>query len=174
MGITERKYNYRATPQVSANQMAEYLLATPPGRTRVIRAARFPKRSVVAQYVKAREGLVNFLADGTRSVKHIVNATDYLTKRGDKSDASDWLKRDSKQSIDALAAFQGAYNRLGVRTLDCHSVPSRLPVLDEWPTRVSVDIDVTIHVPSVDGRDRVGAAILLFSRGEASSNRRIE
>jgi len=174
MDITERKYGYRARPQVSANQIAEYLIATASGRKRAIQNARFPKRSIVAQYGKAREGLVNFLADGTRSTKHLINATDYLTKRGQRKDASDWIKRDSKQSIDAIVAFQGTYNRIGVRTLDCRLAPSRLPVLDEWATRVSVDINVTMHVPTNEGRDRIGAAILLFSRGEASSNRRID
>src|SRR5579883_709654 len=174
MGVTDRKYGYRATPQISANQLAEYLLATPTGRRRIIQSARFPKRSVVAQYGKAREGLVNFLGDGTRSVRHFTDATEFLKKRGEKAGASDWLKRDSRQSIEALAAFQRAYNKLGFQLLDCRPAPSRLPLLDEWAIKVSVDVDVTIHVPTGGGKDRIGAAILLFSRGEASSTRRIE
>jgi hypothetical protein len=174
MGITDKKYGYKATPQVSANQMAEYLLATSSGRKRVIQAARFPKRSVVAQYGKAREGLVTFLADGTRNLRHLADATDYLARRGEKADASDWLKRDSRQSVEAIIAFQNAYNRLGVKQLDCRLITSRLPMLDEWPTKISVNVDVEIHVPTIGGRDRIGAAILLFSRGEASSARRIE
>lgn len=149
-------------------------MATSSGRKRIIQSARFPKRSVVAQYGKAREGLVNFLGDGTRSIRHLADATDYLTKRGEKAGASDWIKRDSKQSIEAITAFQNAYNRIGVRTLDCHAVPGRLPLLDEWQTRISVDVDVTIHVPTAGGPDRIGGAILLFSKGEAAAARRIE
>lgn len=174
MAIPARKYGFRSAPQVSASQIAEYLLATASGRKRVIRAAKFPKKSVVSQYGKAREGLVNFLADGTRNIRHLADATDYLSKRGERPDATDWLKRDSRQSIEAIAAFQAAYNRLGVRMLDCREAVGRLPLLDEWPTKVSVDIDVTVHVPGDSGRDRIGAAMLLFSRGEASSTRRIE
>lgn len=159
---------------MSANQIAEYLLATPTGRKRAIQRARFPQKSVVAQYVKAREGLVNFLDDGTRNLRHLADATDYLTKRGERGEATDWLKRDSRQSVEAIVAFQGAYNRLGVRRLDCRKPIGRLPLLDEWATKVSVDLDVTIHVPVPANRDRIGGAILLFSRGESSSARRIE
>src|ERR1700719_3875591 len=114
MGTAERKYGYRATPQLSANQVAEYLMATSSGRKRIIQSARFPKRSVVAQYGKAREGLVNFLADGTRSIRHLADANDYLIKRGERAGASDWIKRDSKQSMEAITAFQNSYNRVGV------------------------------------------------------------
>ena len=174
MGVSERKYGYKAAPQVSANQIAEYLLATSTGRKRVIQSARFPKRSVVAQYGKAREGLVNFLGDGSRSLKHLADASDYLTKRRERDGASDWLVRDSNQSLEAIAAFQRAYNRIGVHRFACRSVTSRLPLLDEWATKVSVDLDVTIHVPTEGSGERIGGAILLFSRGEASTNRRIE
>ena len=160
---------------MSANQIAEYLSASPTRRKRIIRDARFPKTSVVAQYDKAREGLVNFLADGTRSFKHLAGATDYLTKREARADASDWLKRDSRSSIEALEVFQRAYNKLGIAKLDCQEVPGRQPHLDMWPTRVSVNLDLTVRKP-VKGsdRDRIGGAILLFSRGEASGKARVE
>ncbi|WOJ90733.1 hypothetical protein RZS28_05435 [Methylocapsa polymorpha] len=174
MGITEKRYGYRANPQLSAAQIAAYLLASPTRRKSIIRDARFPKRSIVAQYSKAREGLVSFLGDGTRSLHHLVDTTDYLEKRGNRADASDWLKRDSRMSIEAVAAFQRAYNKLGFRLLDCRETPARLPALDEWAAKISVDIDVTIHVPTETGKDRIGAAILLFSRGESSEAKRIE
>jgi hypothetical protein len=174
MGITNQKYFFRPNPQVSASQIAEYLDASPTRRKSIIRAARFPKRSVVAQYGKAREGLVNFLGDGARSSKHLAVATDYLEKRKDRAGATDWLKRDSRQSIEALEAFQRAYNKLGFRAIDFRPVTGRLPALDEWATKVSVDLDLTIHVPVEASRDRIGGAILLFSRGEASGKARIE
>ncbi|MGP0058861.1 MAG: hypothetical protein ACLPID_06215 [Beijerinckiaceae bacterium] len=174
MGITERKYRFRASPQLSAAQIAAYLVASPTRRKSIIRDARFPKQSVVAQYGRAREGLVTFLNDGNRNIRHLVDATDALTKRQERRDATDWLKRDCKQSIEAISAFQRAYNRLGIKVVDCRTAPTRLPVLDEWATKISVDLDVTLHVPTNSGRDRVGAAILLFSRGESGSNTRIE
>jgi hypothetical protein len=174
MGITDQKYTLRRSPQLSANQIAEYVSATPTRRKSIIRAARFPKLSVVAQYGKAREGLVNFLGDGTRNRRHLVEANDRLAKRHDRTGASAWLKRDSNQSIEAVDAFERAYNKLGLRAYDCRPVPGRLPRLDEWPTKISVDLDLTIHVPTDSGRDRIGGIILLFSRATSSGPARIE
>jgi hypothetical protein len=178
MSIPEEgpRYAYRATPQLSANQMAEYLgsSASSTRRTSIIREARFPKTSQVAQYDKAREGLVNFLTDGTRSYKHLADATDYLERREVRPGASTWVKRDSRGSIEAIEAFQRAYNRLAVHKLDCRPVHGRQPHLDMWPTRISVAMDFTVHRPVPSNRDRIGGAILLFSKGESSGRSRVE
>lgn len=179
MSATEEdkpKYRYRATPQLSANQMAEYLCSSTSSTRRrtIIRDARFPKTSIVAQYDKAREGLVNFLDDGTRSFRHLADATDYLEKREAKPDATTWIKRDSRSSIEAIAVFQRSYNKLAFPKLDCRIVRGSHPTIDTWPTKISVAMDFTIHKPVPGSKDRIGAAILLFSRGETSTSSRVE
>ncbi|MGD9814654.1 MAG: hypothetical protein AB7Q23_14285 [Hyphomonadaceae bacterium] len=174
MAASERKYGYRASPQVSASQMAEYVSASATRRISIRRAARFPKRSVVAQYDGAREGLVKFLGDGSRSLSHLADADERLLRRAARVDASDWMKRDCKLSVEALEAFQRAYNKLGLRALDCRPPPSRQPALDMWPTKVTVTLDVTVHQHRKGEPDGIGGAILLFSKGEASSKKRIE
>jgi hypothetical protein len=128
----------------------------------------------VAQYDKAREGLVNFLVDGTRSYKHIADATEYLEKRESRPGATTWVKRDSRGSIEAMEAFQRSYNRLAVHKLDCRLTHGRQPHLDMWPTRISVAMDFTVHRPTTGGKDHIGGALLLFSRGESSSKTRLE
>jgi hypothetical protein len=170
------RYTYRVTPQLSANQMAEYLGSSTSStrRTSIIREARFPKTSQVAQYDKAREGLVNFLTDGTRSYKHLADATDYLEKREKKPDVSDWVRRDSRGSLEAIEAFQRSYNKLAIHKLDCRPVHGRQPHLDMWPTRISVAMNFTVHKPVPKGKDQIGGAILLFSKGESSTKNRIE
>jgi hypothetical protein len=156
--------------------MAEYLspATSSTRRKSIIREARFPKTSVVAQYDKAREGLVNFLGDPTRSFKHIARAADYLDKREADDEATAWIKRDSRFSKEAMDAFQKGYNKLPFGKLDCRPVAGRLPPLDKWPTKISVALDLTVHKPVKDGKDRIGGALMLFSRGEASSKNRIE
>jgi hypothetical protein len=143
-------------------------------RRTIIRDARFPKTSIVAQYDKAREGLVNFLGDGTRSFKHLASATDYLAKREVRPDATTWIKRDSRSSIEAIDVFQRRYNKLGFPKLDCRAVHGSQPNLDQWPTKISVALDLTIHRPIKGAKDQVGGVMLLFSRGEASTKSRIE
>jgi len=167
------RYRLRPNPQVSANQMAEYLFATPTRRKSIIREARFPKTATVALYDHAREGLVKFLADDTRSLRHLAAVADAMEKRHDRAGASEWTKRDSKLSIEALDTFQRAYNKYGLAKVECRAATGRQPLLDMWPTKVSVHLDVIarIHGP---GRDKIGGAVLIFSKGEASSSARIE
>jgi DNA-directed RNA polymerase subunit N (RpoN/RPB10) len=112
--------------------------------------------------------------DGTRSFRHLADARDYLTRRERRPDATSWVKRDSRSSIEAIEAFERAYNNLGLRRFDCRRVHGRLPHLDMWPTRISVAMDFTVHRPVVGDKDSFGGAILLFNRGEVSPRVRVE
>ena len=154
--------------------MADYVTASPTRRRSIIRDARFPKSSVVAQYDKAREGLVNFLDDGTRNLKHLADMKDHLEKREVRPDATDWLKRDSRSSVEAIVAFQLAYNKLGLAALKCMKPHGRLPLLGIGPTKISVALDLIVLKPNPAGKDRVGGALFLFSKGEASPAKRAE
>jgi len=160
---------------MSASQIAEYLYATSTRRKRIIREARFPKNSVSALYNGARDGLVDFLNDGSRSLSHLTDATDHLEKREKRPDATDWLRRDSRSSIEALDAFIKAYNKLGFSKFDCFRVVGKQPHLDPWKTtRISVNLDVTIRKPTQGNHGLVGGAIFLFSKGEASTKARVD
>jgi hypothetical protein len=152
--------------------MADYLLASATRRKSIIRAARFPSTSVVAQYDKAREGLIDFVCDLNRSIKHLAKATDYLDRRDARPDASEWIRRDNRLSKEAIDTFQRLYNKLKLAPLDCRPVPGRQPALDIWPTRISVHLDATTHRHVANGRDRIGGLIFLFSRGETSPAKR--
>lgn len=157
--------------------MAEYVCSgtSPPRRRTIIRDARFPKTTIVAQYGYATEGLVNFLDDGNRKLDHLAAAKDRLERREAKRDAGPWIQRDSRFSIEAIEAFERGYNKLGFAKLDCRRVAGRLPYLTDWPTRISVSLDVTLHKLGKDGGpDHFGGALFLFSRGEQSSKNRLE
>lgn len=168
-------YGYRSSPQVSANQMAEYLSATSTRRKSIIQSARFPKTAAVALYDRAREGLVNFLDDNARSLRHLASTSEALERRHARPDATEWVKRDSKNSIDAVEVFQRAYNKYGLARVECSAITGRQPALDMWPTKVSVHLDVILRqrAPTAP-KDRIGGAILLFSKGEASASARLE
>lgn len=154
--------------------MAEYLTASPPRRKTIIQEARFPKVSVVAQYQKARESLVEFLSDGTRSLNHFARATEYLSRREARPDATEWLKRDSRFSNEAIEVFQRAYNKLGFPKIACEQLHGRHGALVFGPTRVSVDLDVVTRRRNMKGRDHIGGVVLVFSKGEPLNRKRIE
>jgi len=154
--------------------MAEYLGASPTRRRSIIRDARFPKTSVVAQYDRAREALVNFLEDGTRSLNHLAHATDQLARREARPGATDWLKRDCRLSTEAIETFQRGYNRLGLPKIDCLPIQGRQRPLQFGRTKVSVSLDVITRRPVIGGKDSIGGATFIFSRGEKLSKSRMD
>ena len=154
--------------------MAEYLGASSTRRTSIIREARFPKTSIVAQYDRARDALVKFLTDRARSLNHLATATDQLGKREARPTATEWVKRDCRFSIEAIEAFQRGYNRLGLPQIDCLPKEGRQRPLTIGPTRVSVSLDVITRQPVMRGADNIGGAVFLFSRGERSTRNRID
>ena len=154
--------------------MSEYLSATSTRRKSIIQGARFPKTAAVALYDHAREGLVKFLNDDTRSFGHLAGATANLEKRHARVDATEWVKRDSKNSLEAVDVFQRAYNKYGLTKVECRQVTGRQPLLDMWPTKISVNLDVIVRQHALSATDKIGGAVLLFSKGEASSNARVE
>lgn len=146
-------------------------MASSTRRKAIIRDARFPKKSVVAQYDSARDAIVEFLRDDARSLDHLARGADQLAKREARAE-SDWVKRDSRLSAEALDAFQRAYNKLGLTKL-LFSRGEQLRLTD-WSTRVSVSLDLIARRKNMEGRDRVGGVIFLFSKGEASIAKRID
>lgn len=174
MTSSQPNYGYRPFPQVSANQMAEYLSATGPRRKAIVQEARFPKRSAVARYVVARDSLVRFLSDDTRNQRHLAEAINRLEQRAARPGASDWIKQDCDASREALAAFQRSYNRLGLGSCQCGPVHGSQPPLTFGPTKVSVSLDVLMRKKDIGGPDLIGGAVFVFNRGEASAKKRVE
>jgi len=168
------RYTFRPNPQLSANQIADYLTASSTRRKAIIVGAKFPKTSIIAQYDGARTGITRFLNDGTRSYRHITDAVEGQTRRMARGDATDWIKRDSNASIEAIEAFQSNYNKSGLAKLDCREITGRQPLLDQWPTKISVNLDLSVHKPSRTEKDKVGGIILVFAKGEDKDNRRHE
>lgn len=154
--------------------MAEYLGATAPRRRSIIQAARFPKRSVVARYDKARECLVDFLVDGTRSLNHMARAIDNLEKREARPGVTSWIKQDCRFSIEAIQSFERSYNRIGLAPIMCEAINGRLPPLVIGPTKISVALDAITRKRNGNGPDSIGGVFLLFSRGEGTGKQRIE
>jgi hypothetical protein len=107
--------------------------------------------------------LVKFLTDDTRNYKHLATVKDRLRWREERPESTDWEKNDSRRSIEAIEAFENCYNRLGFPKLECSS-PGRLPLLDLWPTKIKVELDLIVRKPSKLGLGPFGGMILLFSK----------
>lgn len=174
MANPKPKYGYNPEPRLSANQLADYLSATPPRRKTIIREAKFPKTAVVARYAGARDALCEYLCDASRSDKSLHAGIAKIQEREAKFSATDWTKQDCTLSVEAIQTFQKAYNTLGLTKLDCRPVVTKQPKLSIEGVDVSVSLDATTRRVGKDGLEAVGGLILLFAKSEASSKKREE
>jgi hypothetical protein len=156
---SKSKYREVTEPAISANQLAEYLTATPHGRKRIIQAARWQSTAVVTRYKHARQAIGACLCDATKS------PTTYTAQRAGlqerlASASSAWEKTDIEASIEALDKYNASLNATGANKLDCTAVVGSVPPLTIGGLRVRVTPDVTIKKPDAkDGSDRVGAVL---------------
>jgi hypothetical protein len=163
-----RKYGYNPDPRLSAGQLAEYLTATAPRRTSIIREAKYPKSAIVAKYNAARAGITKHLCAGPGGPDHLGEAISRLADRGSGSEASEWTLEDCRDSTAALRAFQRSHEGLVSQQLSFRPLPGGLPLLAMQNVGVSVALDATVHRRARDGSDRVGGIVLFFSKRLAS------
>lgn len=168
------KYGFNPDPRLSANQLGEYLIASPTRRKTIVRDAKFPKTAMVARYEGARGGIADYLCDLGRKQGILFDAIDSIQTKLSDGEASDWKKNDCHLSIEAIQAFQHSYNSLGLNSIECRPVFGAQPKLSIEGVDVSVSLDATTHRKDKKGNDIVGGVILLFSKAETSGTARKE
>jgi hypothetical protein len=84
------------------------------------------------------------------------------------------VRRDARSSIEAIEAFQSSYNKSGLSKFDCREVTGRQPHLDDWRTKISVSLDLTVHKPTKAEKDKIGGVVFAFAKGEDKDNKRHE
>ncbi len=171
---SKSKYREVTEPAISANQLAEYLTATPHGRKRIIQSARWQSTAVVTRYKHARQAIGACLCDATKSPSTYAAQRAGLEKRLVAA-ASAWEKTDLEASIEALDKYNGSLNATGANKLDCTAVTGAVPPLTIGGLRVRVTPDVTIKKPDPkELDDRVGAVLTMIAKGESSGSKRAE
>ena len=159
-----RKYDYNPDPRMSAGQLAEYLTATAPRRTSIIREAKFPKTAIVAKYREARSGIVKHLCGGPGGPDHLGDAMARLGERASGPVPSQWTSDDCRDSIAALRTFLRSHGGIVSEQLGFRPISGGLPLLVIAGVGVSVALDATVHRRSRDGTEHVGAVMLFFSK----------
>jgi hypothetical protein len=171
---TVQKYDYNPDPRLSAGQLADYLTATAPRRTSIIRDAKFPKAAIVAKYREARSGIVRHLCAGPGRTNHLDEAIARLAERGSGPDPSQWTADDCRDSTAALRIFQSSHSGIVGQQLGFRAINGSLPLLMIAGVGVSVALDATVHRRARDGSERVGGILLFFSKRLANDEAAME
>ena len=168
------KYKEAQTPQVSANQLSQYLLAGPSARKRIVQAARWQSTAVVARYRLAREAIVSCLCDDTRCHSTVAKHRAEMTNKLGKSSSS-WTNDDLESSILALDRYAAAAGQTILSKLTCTPLIGSVPPLEISGLRVKVTPSVLLKQSAGAGSpDRTGAMIAIIAKGEKSGNARKE
>lgn len=173
MPTSKPKYREASAPQLSANQLAQYLLAGPATRKRIVQAARYQSTAVVARYRHAREAIVSCLCDDTRSPAKVAAARAAMETRMSQPTNSSWTVDDLESSIAALDRYAATANQTILHQVRCQPISGSVPPLVIRDLRIKVTPDVILRRKTKDG-EAVGALVTAIAKGEKSKTNRQE
>lgn len=172
MAIAQPKYRFNPEPRISANQLAEYVLASPTRRQSILRNAKFSPTFLVIRYAAAREALCRYLTNDARPLDILVKAESEQIQLS-KSGGSSFQQTDAALSAEAILAFMKARTEFQKQLPFASFTPNNqsLPKL----TKAGVDISIRLDLVARNaGKGLVGGAILQLSKAVASKSWREE
>lgn len=170
MPSSKTKYREAKNPQVSANQLSQYLSAGPTARKRIVRDARFQSTAIVTRYKAAREAITSCLCDDTRSPMKVAEYQHKLNVRLSEPGISSWVSEDLELSIKAIERYAATAGQTILSKVLCKPIHGTVPPLLIEGLRVKVTPDVTLH--KADGT--VGVLVTAIAKGEKSDKARAE
>ncbi len=162
-------------PRLSANELANYMMATDQGRLGILKRAKFPSTSTVIRYKDVRSVINKFLSDRTRNLDRLLNAEQMFEQRMEDPAVSALMQDDASNSIEVLKSIARMSNKLSA--YDFHPSPKSQSHLVISNVRVSVYADLIVE-GLIKGVKHRGAAILRMtqdnSETEAAKSKRRE
>ena len=168
-------YRVHSAPRISANQLAEYALASPSRRQVILRNAKYAPTFLVVRYSEARSSVCDYLTDGSRPVATLHKAEADLKAAAALADTK-FKENDALLSAEAVASFANfvtnqkqypnAFSKLMFEPL-VGSMP-KLPLSD---VSVSVQVDLVSKNMS---KGTCGAVLLQTSKAISAKSWRDE
>src|ERR1700680_5051059 len=97
----------RATPRISANDLALYMLSSDTARIGIIRRAKYPQTPPLIRYRDVRGPLTVYLSDANRRLTPLTDAQAMFQQRSQDPSVSALAQDDARNSIEVLRAIQG-------------------------------------------------------------------
>ena len=155
---------------MSANQLAEYTLASPTRRQTIIRNAKFAPTFLVIRYGAAKCAICQYLKDDTRSPKPLAAAEQEQIEVS-KGAGTAHARNDAALSAEAINGFRSMIGPNFLKGLTFQPVTNALPKLDISGVDVSVNLDLLCRN---NAKDHVGGVLLQTSKAVAAKGWREE
>lgn len=160
------KYRVYDSPRISANQLAEYVLASPSRRQTILKNAKFAPTFLVIRYSAARAAICKFLVNEARPVAILDDAANEQADLA-KSAETDFAKNDAALSFEAIKAFRGIANEPHLTKASFFLNSQNLPKLEISEVAVSVNLDLVARNAH---KETVGGVVLQTSKAVASKS----
>ncbi len=164
--LAKPKYRVNPSPRISANQLAEYVLASPTRRQSILRNAKYSPTFLVIRYAAAKEAICKYLADDARPAATLINAENEQLQIS-QNEGSSFAQNDAALSAEAIKAFRamGFQNKMPYTLFTTNS--QNLPKLEISGVEVSIRLDL---IARENAKGLVGGAILQTSKAVASKS----
>ena len=172
---TSDKYRIHPDPRISANQLAEYALASPSRRQVILRNAKYAPTFLVVRYGEARSSVCDYLVDGTRPVAKL-HAAEANLKAVAASLGSKFKENDALLSAEAVASF-AAFVTDPKQYPNTFSKLTFAPVIGYMPKLQLSEVDVSIQIDLVsknEAKEICGGVLLQTSKAISAKSWRDE
>lgn len=160
------KYRLNCDPRISANQLAEYVLASPTRRQAILRNAKYAPTFLVIRYSAARSAICRYLSDDARPIGPLITAENEQMQLAAAAGSS-FQQNDAALCAEAIKTFRGI------------SIQNQIPFVTFTPNtqdlpKLAINgVDVSIRLDLIarnSGKELVGGAIIQTSKAVASKS----
>lgn len=159
----------RTEPQISANELALYLVSSDVAKLGIIRRNKWPSKHVVMPYQDCKRWISKFLTDDARDRTVLASGIDYFEQLAEDSSTLTSKREDAKRSKVALESFFGAYNSLELGSVSFRQAPKLAPLIING-VKVSTTLDL-LTTAVVKGANYQGGVILRLTQADESDRR---
>lgn len=157
---------------MSANQLAEYLIASPARRQTILRNARYAPTFLVIRYQAAKTAIKRYLSDDVRNERILSEALVELDAI-ESGDQSAFRKNDAQLCVEAIKSFQSISKNKEISGITFRQIQNQLPNLEMEGVEISINPDLVAYKPHRSGQS-IGGIIFQTSKAVAAANWRAD
>lgn len=149
------------------NQLADYLY-TPNAaqREKIIRSAKFPRKTAIIPYSKAKRAISGFLTANSGDLSYFDVELRHLQSRL-QTEPDGWMRDELKRNIDAIEEFKKAFKRLRLKRYEFVSAPKDLSMTLER-VRVNARLDASVMETDKEENSHAGGCVIFAAAGDQS------
>jgi hypothetical protein len=164
--VETREIVFHREPRISANKLAEYVLADESRKKTIIREAKFAKKLLIVPYSRTRKFIAYAFAPDSLDIDKLVGRAEEIERENDAEGISEWQRNDNTNSALALKKLASLAPELSWK--DARILHERLGGIVIAGVKVSVQPELVFRFEHRN-IPKVGAIILNTAKGDEKS-----